>query len=62
MFGKIPTNYYNFYKEFIENYDEVEGKNFDLYKEVVGVTGLRMGESGRKAFYSLMNDHSLVSK
>jgi hypothetical protein len=61
MFGKIPTNYHHFYKEFIENYDEVDGKNFDLYKETVGVTGQRMGESGRKAFHGLMNDHVLVS-
>lgn len=56
MFGKVPQPTIDYYKEAIVNTTNVS----DSYKEIIAVTGDRMGNPGRQAFYQVFSDHHVV--
>ena len=52
MFGKVPKPTIDYYTDCIVNFTNVS----DNYKEIVAVTGDRMGNAGRQAFYKVFSD------
>jgi len=57
LFGRMPQSIINFYTSHIVNGST---DNLDNYKEIVAVTGERMGQEGRQAFYKVFSDHRLI--